>query len=61
MRFLLYLIRWQLSSIILIPVIATIADPVWSAIVGNLIGGCIFFFVDKHIFNGNFNSWKHKK
>ena len=40
-----------MSSLILIPVIATITDPVWSAIVGNLIGGCIFFFVDKKIFN----------
>lgn len=50
LRFLAYLGRWQLSSIVLIPVIAMIADPVWSAIVGNFIGGCIFWHVDKMIF-----------
>ena len=61
MRFLLYLIRWQMSSLILIPVIVAIADPVWSAIIGNLFGGCIFFFMDKRILNGDLNLWKHKK
>lgn len=50
-KFIFYLLRWQMSSVILIPVIAAIADPVWSAIVGNLIGGCVFFFIDKKIFN----------
>lgn len=60
-KFILYLMRWQMSSLILIPVIAAIADPVWSAIIGNLIGGCIFFFIDKRIFNGDLNLWRHKK
>ena len=57
----MYLIRWQLSTVILAPVIAyykhsnaifgTSSD--WySAIVANLIGGIIFFWVDgKIIFN----------
>lgn len=44
-KFIFYLMRWQMSSLILIPVIAAIADPVWSAIIGNLIGGCVFFLV----------------
>lgn len=51
-RFVLYLIRWQLSS----PILALCLwwlDPigvVWATIIANLIGGCIFFWVDKLIF-----------
>lgn len=51
-KFVLYLIRWQLSS----PILAVCM--VWmggwnvaiATIVANLIGGCIFFWVDKWIF-----------
>lgn len=51
-KFFLYLIRWQLSS----PILAVCM--VWmggwnvavATIVANLIGGCIFFWVDKWIF-----------
>lgn len=59
-RYLLYLLRWQLSTPILAPVIAffkhssslfgTSADWIGSAI-ANLIGGLIFFWVDQFIFN----------
>lgn len=51
-RFLLYLIRWQLSS----PVLALCLfwlEPIgtiWATVIANLIGGCIFFWVDKVIF-----------
>ena len=51
-RFILYLIRWQLSS----PILALclfFLEPVgtiWATIIANLIGGAIFFFVDKRIF-----------
>ncbi len=58
-RYLIYLIRWQLSTPILAPVIAyfkhssnpfgTRADWIGS-IVANLIGGLIFFWVDRFIF-----------
>jgi hypothetical protein len=58
-RYLLYLLRWQLSTPILAPVIAffkhspsifgTTTDWVGSA-VANLIGGLIFFWVDRFIF-----------
>jgi len=56
-KFLFYLGRWQLSSVILAPVIAImkgnsiIGTPIdwYSAIVANLIGGCIFFWVDKYL------------
>ena len=51
-RFILYLIRWQLSS----PILALclfFLEPVgtiWATIIANLVGGAIFFFVDKRIF-----------
>jgi hypothetical protein len=52
-RFLIYLLRWQLSTIILAPCIAFFNDSigsVGSAVIANLIGGCIFFFIDRKIF-----------
>ena len=58
-RYLLYLVRWQCSTPILAPVIAyckhssslfgTRADWVGS-MVANLLGGLIFFWVDRFIF-----------
>lgn len=52
-QYLLYLIRWQLSTPILAFVMYAF-DPreiEWEAsIVANLIGGLIFFWVDKFIF-----------
>jgi hypothetical protein len=59
LKYLFYLIRWQMSTPILAPVIAyfkhspsifgTKEDWIGSA-VANLIGGLIFFWVDKWIF-----------
>lgn len=58
-RFILYLLRWQASSLILAPMIALVKGSPnllgdvsdWqAAILGNLVGGCIFFWVDKFIF-----------
>lgn len=51
-RFILYLIRWQMSSAILAPCLILLngIGVVWATIIANLIGGCIFFFVDKLIF-----------
>lgn len=54
MRFVAYLIRWQLST----PVLALCMwllgglDIMLATIIANLIGGCIFYFVDKRIFKG---------
>ena len=49
-QFIKYAFRWQLSTITLAPVIALIPNnAVIAAIVGNLVGACIFFFVDKHL------------
>ena len=57
-RFLLYLLRWQLSTPILAPVVALFTGaPIWGTAatwggtaVANLIGGSIFFWVDRFIF-----------
>ena len=51
-RFILYLIRWQLST----PILAICLNifnfnTIVNTIIANLIGGAIFFWVDKFIFN----------
>jgi len=50
--FFIYLLRWQASTLVLAPVLSmTKGCNSWlSAAVANLIGGCIFFWVDKYIF-----------
>ena len=52
-QYILYLLRWQLSTPILALVLWLMRDssPVWATIAANLIGGIIFFWVDRTIFN----------
>lgn len=57
-NFILYLIRWQLST----PVLALCLHflnlgTLLNTIVANLVGGIIFYWVDRYIFNGG----KHEK
>ncbi|MDD3984037.1 MAG: hypothetical protein PHU54_08890 [Candidatus Omnitrophica bacterium] len=49
-RFLLYLLRWQLSTPILWLVVRNMGAGIISTVIANLIGGAIFFWVDKFIF-----------
>lgn len=52
-RFILYLIRWQLSTPILwgvLKVMLPYTEELIATIIANLIGGCIFFWIDKWIF-----------
>ena len=51
-RYALYLIRWQLSTPILaiVPMILNLDNPWKIAIIANIIGGLIFFWVDSFIF-----------
>lgn len=51
-KYLLYLLRWQLSTPVLAAVLALFADwpVIVSTIIANLIGGLIFFWVDRWIF-----------
>ena len=55
-KFILYLIRWQLSTPILFICLSFLhLGTFWDTIISNFIGGCIFFFVDKKIFVQDFN------
>ena len=50
-RFLLYLLRWQLSTPILALCLSKLNFSVGiNTIIANLIGGIIFYFIDKRIF-----------
>lgn len=51
-QYLLYLLRWQSSSLILAPVLSIFSNQnIWKAtIIANLIGGLLFFWIDKYIF-----------
>ena len=49
-RFILYLVRWQLSTPILWLAVRQLGVGIWSTVIANLIGGAIFFWVDKFIF-----------
>ena len=50
-KYTLYLIRWQLSTPILAIVLKLLSDmnTLTATIIANLIGGLIFFWVDKII------------
>lgn len=52
-KFLLYLLRWQLSTPVLwyvLKILLPYTDEFIATVVANLIGGCMFYFVDKSIF-----------
>lgn len=49
-RFILYLLRWQLSTPILWFVVKNLGVGVWPTVIANLIGGAIFFWIDRFIF-----------
>lgn len=49
-RFILYLLRWQLSTPILWLVVKRMGTSVEATVIANLIGGAIFFWVDRFIF-----------
>ena len=55
-KYLFYLFRWQLSTPILSVVLWAMADQgEWVAtIIANLIGGLIFFWIDRFIFKTEF-------
>lgn len=50
-KYLLYLLRWQLSSPILFIILYILhTNELIEAIIANLIGGIIFFWIDRLIF-----------
>lgn len=51
-RFILYLLRWQLSTPVLYLCLKLLNfNTLTNTIIANLIGGTIFYFVDKQIFS----------
>ena len=60
-KYLLYLLRWQLSTPILALCLVCLSGlgELWATIIANLIGGLIFFWVDNLIF-GHTNKRKDK-
>ena len=52
-KYLLYLLRWQLSTPILALILYLLhTNELIETIIANLIGGLIFFWIDKLIFKG---------
>lgn len=52
-KYALYLLRWQCSSPILALCLCYLKlGTVWNTIIANLIGGLMFFWIDKFIFTG---------
>lgn len=54
-KYLLYIIRWQLSTPILAICLIWLSSlgEIWSTIIANFIGALIFFWIDKLIFKDN--------
>lgn len=57
-RFLLYALRWQLSTPILYPVVRYFGSDLWSVALANLAGASIFFWVDRFIFSSRVQEWE---
>ena len=60
-RFILYLVRWQLSTPILWLAVRNLGAGLNATIMANLIGGSIFFWVDKFIFTSKAVEMWHVK
>jgi len=52
-RYLVYLGRWQLSTPVMAPVTLLLGATVLGAVAANLVGGLIFFWVDRLIFGSD--------
>ena len=51
-KYLMYLGRWQLTSLTLYPIVLVFGASPSGIILANLLGGLIFFWVDRWIFTG---------
>jgi hypothetical protein len=61
-KFLCYLLRWQLSTPILWAVIYFMHLPsIEETVIANLVGGILFFWIDKKIFTKNFEKEVSRK
>lgn len=53
-RFFIYLLRWQLSTPVLAVIVYLITNELLATFIANLLGGCLFYWVDKFIFTSKF-------
>ncbi len=51
-KYLIYLARWQLTSITMYPVVQAFGSEFFGVFLANFFGGLIFFWVDRWIFTG---------
>jgi hypothetical protein len=58
LKFLLYTLRWQLSTPILYPIVHHFGSGFLSVALANLIGASIFFWVDRFIFSPKVQEWE---
>jgi hypothetical protein len=54
-KFLFYLLRWQMSTPVLWLVVRSLGPGLEATVLANLIGGSIFFWVDRLIFRNRFH------
>lgn len=52
-KYLFYIIRWQLSTPVMTPITMLLGATILGAVSANLVGGLIFFWVDKFIFSSD--------
>lgn len=54
-RYLLYLVRWQLSTPLLAICLIWLSSlrEIWATVISNFIGGMLFFFIDRIIFKSD--------
>ena len=57
-KYLLYLIRWQLSTPIIAVVLSVLSklNPWVATVIANFIGGLMFFWIDRTIFKKYFRT-----
>jgi len=61
-KYLLYCLRWQMSTPTLWVVICWLGPVLWGTVVPNFIGALIFFWVDRAIFGVNaYQEWEIKR
>ena len=61
LKFLIYALRWQLSTPILWIVLRQLGAGLEATIIANLVGACIFFWVDQFIFGKRIQEWEFLK
>lgn len=51
MKFLIYLIRWQLAGVLIYPLFISYFGALWGTFIGNTVGAIVFFQIDRYLTN----------